>query len=272
MLSCVVHSNVWLTSCYEPLILSWMGLCWSQLKVWCVSYRHRLNAKTRLVVLPYLTLCYFMLPYGTIHCCVRVGAEQQINSSTGTPSLLKCPLHWIHILILSNSAWRDGIKSPIDTQVWHIQLPGGQLETQQRADDCYHSAVSLSMENTDTAQSNSHTSDIYLLAKTQHRGNYSKLSGCLPSRLGTHKPTRVALLAKNLKMSKDRCVSRLHFIIWYGMRHGGDSARDVGNKNQMDVCEFVCVLEQCAWHCVSWFWRGRQTQMVFQGLYGGWWL
>lgn len=37
------------------------------------------------------------------------------------------------VLILSNGGWRDGIKSPIDTQVWHIQLTEGHLETQQRA-------------------------------------------------------------------------------------------------------------------------------------------
>lgn len=132
--------------------------------------------------------------------------------------LLKCPLQRIHILILSNSSWRDGIKSPIDTQVWHIKLPGGQLETQQRADDCYHSAVSALMENTDTTQSNSHTSDIYLLAKPQQSSNYSKLSTYPWVRhTHTHRKTHTCCtLAKNLKKAKARCVSRPHFhrLVW----------------------------------------------------------
>ena len=102
----------------------------------------------------------------------------------------------------------------------------------------------------------------------------------LPSGLDTRTQTHTCCtLARNLKITKDRCVSRLHFIILYGMQHSGDGVQGGGNKNQIAflcgcvwVCVFVCVLEQRAWHYVSWFWMGRQTQMVFQGLYGGWWL
>ncbi len=239
-------------------------------------------------MLPTVTFCCFMLFYITfgnfmvlaINVVIKGKKQKKKNTNIHIPSSLECPLQWIHILILSNSSWRDGMKSPIDTQVWHIHPPGGQLETQQRADDCYHSAVSLSMESADTTQSNSHTSDIYLLAKLQQRSNYSKLSP-YPWVRHTHKnPHTGCTLAKNLKMTKDGRVSRLHFIVLYGMQHSGGDRVWVGGKNVQIlllcrcVCVrvFVCVLEQYAWHHVSWFWMVRRSQMVFQGLYGGWWL
>lgn len=93
-----------------------------------------------------------MLPFVTMHDCSGWGAyHQQKNSYSTIPQqnispLFKFPLlqyQCLHIFILDKSIWRDGIKSPIDTQVWHFQLLGDQLETQPRADDCYHSSVSL---------------------------------------------------------------------------------------------------------------------------------
>lgn len=68
-----------------------------------------------------------------------------------------------------------------------------------------HLSVS-SMENPDTTKSNSHTLDIYLLAKPQQRSNYSKLSAYPQGQTHTHTLTHTThthrALAENLKMKK----------------------------------------------------------------------
>lgn len=97
------------------------------------------------------------------------------------------------------------------------------------------------MENTDTTQLNSHTSDIYLLAKPQQRSNYSKLSSYPCGLVYTHTQTHTHwVLAENLKITKDRCDSRLHFIILHGMQQSGDRNWVSGNKNQT-LCRYVCI-------------------------------
>lgn len=44
----------------------------------------------------------------------------------------------------------------------------------------------------------------------------------------------------------------------------------VGTKIKYSSSVDMYCMSWDAWHYVSWFWMDRQTQMVFQGLYGGW--
>lgn len=156
----------------------------------------------------------------------------------------------------SNSAWRDGIKSPTDTQVWHIQRPGGQLETQKRADDCYHSAVSPLLEK-----------NWYYTVQQPYLG-YLSVSKApaevqlqqiirLPSGLDTHthrqKTHTHCALATNLKTTKDRCVSRLHFIILYGMQHSGDRAPRWWEQKSNSPPQWMCV-SLCICACPGTVW------------------
>lgn len=124
------------------------------------------------------------------------------------------------------------------------------------------------MESTDTTQSMSHTSDIYLLAKSRHWSNYSELSSSPQtwSHTQTHTPTHLAV-AEDLKTTKDRCVSKPHFIIHHGMQHGGDGVGEREQKsNNLILQIYVCMSVLLAWHYVLWFWVGCEKQNDFLGI------
>ncbi len=66
------------------------------------------------IMLPNITFCCFMLLYITfivrnfmvlaINVVIKGKKQKKKNTNIHIPSLLECPLQWIHILILSNSS------------------------------------------------------------------------------------------------------------------------------------------------------------------------